>query len=80
MQELENLQNKFGTEDLFTALAPGNHEAAVIHRIGIDSSTYRRKHQDTNILALIEAFNLPSFKDVRAFIQQKLEIVGGYSD
>ena len=54
MQELDKLQKKFDTESLFTALAPGNHEAAVIHRIGIDSSTYREKHQDTNIMSLIQ--------------------------
>ena len=77
MQELAKLQKKFDTESLFTALAPGNHEAAVIHRIGIDSSTYREKHQDTNILSLIEAFNLPNFSEVREFVEQKLDIVGG---
>ena len=77
MQELVKFQNKFDKAGLFTALAPGNHEAAVIHRIGIDSSTYREKHQDTNIMSLIEAFNIPNFNDVRQFVEQKLEIVGG---
>ena len=77
MQELSKLHDKFSEEGLFTALAPGNHEAAVIHHIGIDSSTYRKKHQDTNIMSLIEAFNLPSFNEVREFVESKLDIVGG---
>ena len=77
MQELVELQKKYQAPGRLAALTPGNHEAAVIHHIGIDSSTYRAQQQNTNIHALIEAFNLPHFKGVREFVEAKLEVEGG---
>ena len=77
IQDLLTMQRNYESAGKQSVLVPGNHEAAIIHRIGIDSSTYRKKHQDTNILALIEALNLPNFRPLRAAIESILEVVGG---
>ena len=77
MQDLLQMEQRYQTAGKQTLLVPGNHEAAVIHRIGIDSSTYRKSHQDTNILQLIEALNLPAFSELKQDIENRLEIDGG---
>jgi hypothetical protein len=77
VQDLVDLEKRYLGSGRPAVLVPGNHEAALIHRIGIDSSTYRDKQQDTTILALIEAIDLPHFGALRAFVQEKLAIEGG---
>jgi len=77
IQDLLAMQLHYEQAGKQTLLVPGNHEAAIIHRIGIDSSTYRKSHQNTSILELVEALNLPSFSALRASIESTLEIKGG---
>ena len=77
VQDLLDLQNKYQDTGKDCLIVPGNHEAAVTLKIDIDSSTYRRNLQNTNILALIEALHLPQFEAIRAFVLDKLALKGG---
>ncbi len=77
VQDLVDLEQRYRQAGQATVLVPGNHEAAIIHRIGIDSATYRKKRQDTHILALIEAIHMPGFRPLRRFLEEKLAIRGG---
>lgn len=75
--DLRNLEKRYIDEGRTALLVPGNHEAAIIHGIGIDSATYRKQRQDTSIFELIEKINLPDFAEVREYVEHKLAIVGG---
>lgn len=77
IQELAELERRYRDAGRPALLVPGNHEAALLFRIGIDSATYRPAQQNINILALIEAIHLPDFLHLRRFVEDKLEIRGG---
>lgn len=77
LQDLLELEQRYVSAGRLVAMVPGNHEAAIIFRIIIDSSTYRSSRQNTDIQSLIEAINLPDFIGLREYLLHKLEIVGG---
>ncbi len=77
IRELRELEKRYTERGRTALLVPGNHEAAIVHGIGIDSATYRQARQDTTIFELIEKINLPDFAELRAYVERKLALVGG---
>ena len=77
IRDLRDFEKRYLEAGRSALLVPGNHEAAIIHGIGIDSATYRQSRQNTSIFELIEKINLPDFADLRDYVERKLAVVGG---
>ena len=77
IRQLRDLERRYLDAGKAAYVVPGNHEAAIIYSIGIDSATYRKSKQDTSIFELIEKIYLPDFAQLRTYVERKLAIVGG---
>ena len=77
IRELRTFERRFAAQGKDAWVVPGNHEAAIILGIEIDSGTYRKKKQNTNIRELTEDINREESAGLRQYVAQKLETVGG---
>ena len=77
IREVAALEASYVASGHDALVVPGNHEDAIVSGIGIDSGTYRKNKQETNINELIEDLRRPEFESARSYVMEKLAVKNG---